>query len=342
MKTTDFALRLCLLIAAMPAPAAYALSPEEVFERVAPSVWNVQTFDRQDKPLGYGSAVVIDKGMLVTNCHVLARAKSFKVFHGKQSYAGKLESPDVERDLCRIGVPELPAPAVPLARMANLKVGQKVYAIGNPRQLDLTMSDGIISGFRDIEGLRVIQTTAAISPGSSGGGLFDVEGRLVGITTFQFLNTVGQNLNFAHPAEWILEVPERAKAALAARAEKMAAETKAGEAETSPYPRRLIGEEFAAHFRETFQVEAVTGTGNRVLLTYKPGGDVEMRNLKSGRWSPGKSELKLAENRICMRFVNSYFRVASDCYQLLQTGASSYSLKSLSDSYFISYQAAMR
>lgn len=321
-------------------PAAGALSPEEVFERVAPSVWNVQTFDGENKSVGYGSAVVIDKGMLITNCHVLLRAKSFKVAHDKQTYSGKLDSPDVERDLCRISVPEISVPPVPLVRMANLKVGQKVYAIGNPRKLELTMSDGIISGFRDMDGLRVIQTTAAISPGSSGGGLFDAEGRLVGITTFQYQNSFGQNLNFAHPAEWILEVPERAKTALAKRAEKVAAETKAKGAEASRYPRRIVGEEFAAHFQGLFQVEAVTGTGSRVLLTLRPDGDAEMRNLKSGRWSPGTSEMKLTENRICMRFVNSYFRIANDCYQLLETGPSAYSLKSLSDNYFISYKIA--
>jgi len=67
--------------------------------------------------------------------------------------------------------------------------------------LELTLSEGIISGLREYEGGHVLQTSAAISPGSSGGGLFDAQGRLVGITTF-FLSK-GQNLNFALPAEWV-------------------------------------------------------------------------------------------------------------------------------------------
>ncbi|MGH9440374.1 MAG: trypsin-like peptidase domain-containing protein, partial [Terriglobia bacterium] len=84
----------------------------------------------------------------------------------------------------------------------TLAVGEKVYAIGAPEGLELTISEGLISGLRDFDKERVIQTSAAISPGSSGGGLFDAEGRLVGITTFYLKG--GQSLNFALPAEWTL------------------------------------------------------------------------------------------------------------------------------------------
>jgi tetratricopeptide (TPR) repeat protein len=82
-----------------------------------------------------------------------------------------------------------------------LEVGEKVYAIGAPQGLELTLSEGLISGLREYGSARLIQTTAAISPGSSGGGLFDTQARLVGITTFVVKN--GQNLNFALPGEWV-------------------------------------------------------------------------------------------------------------------------------------------
>jgi hypothetical protein len=96
-------------------------------------------------------------------------------------------------------------------------VGEKVFAIGNPRALEVTLSEGLISGLRGewADGSHVVQTTAPISPGSSGGGLFDAEGRLVGITTFQRRDS--QNLNFALPSDWIGQVPERSEAALARR-----------------------------------------------------------------------------------------------------------------------------
>jgi S1-C subfamily serine protease len=80
-------------------------------------------------------------------------------------------------------------------------VGERVYAIGAPEGLELTISEGLVSGLREYENVRVIQTSAAISHGSSGGGLFDVNGRLIGITTFSLKE--GQNLNFALPGEWI-------------------------------------------------------------------------------------------------------------------------------------------
>ena len=76
--------------------------------------------------------------------------------------------------------------------------------------LELTISDGIVSGMRNLPQGRVIQTTAPISPGSSGGPLFDAYGRLVGIMTFQHRS--GQNLNFAVPADWIADMRSRSAA----------------------------------------------------------------------------------------------------------------------------------
>ncbi len=88
-----------------------------------------------------------------------------------------------------------------------LKVGAKVYAVGAPHGLELTLSEGIVSSLREFEGSNYIQTTAAISNGSSGGGLFDENGALVGLMTFNY--TKGQNLNFASPVEWVEELPKR-------------------------------------------------------------------------------------------------------------------------------------
>lgn len=79
-----------------------------------------------------------------------------------------------------------------------------MYAVGSPRGLELTISDGIISQLRG-EHTNLIQTTASISPGSSGGGLFNLRGELIGITTFNV--TGGQNLNFALPVEWLENLP---------------------------------------------------------------------------------------------------------------------------------------
>ena len=97
-----------------------------------------------------------------------------------------------------------------LGQASNLKVGEAVYAVGAPRGLELSLSDGIVSQLRGGPP-PFIQTTAAISPGSSGGGLFDAEGRLVGFTTLYIKS--GQSLNFAMPVEWAGEIQPGKKAA---------------------------------------------------------------------------------------------------------------------------------
>jgi hypothetical protein len=226
---------LAAALSALLPGAAQALAPDQVFEKVSPSVWAIRGLDATERPMSYGSGVVIAPGRVITNCHVLARAKSIQVRRENVTYEGKLEHADVERDLCQISVAGFTAPPVELGSIDHLKVGQRAYAIGNPQRFALTLSEGLISGLRG-EDPRVppIQTTAPISPGSSGGGLFDADGKLVGITTLIFVGRerLAQSINFALPADWIREVPERAAAALARRKEQAAARTAAASAAT--------------------------------------------------------------------------------------------------------------
>jgi hypothetical protein len=200
------------------AAQAAALDPSEVFAKVSPSVWAVRGLDASERPIVYGSGVVIAPGRLVTNCHVLAKAKAIQVRRSNVAYYGKLEHADVERDLCIISIAEFNAPPVAVVPLASVRVGQRAYAVGNPERLDLTLSEGLISGLRSEDpALLPVQTTAPVSPGSSGGGLFDDQGRLIGITTLVVLGRqkIAQNLNFAAPADWIAQVPDRAKEQLA-------------------------------------------------------------------------------------------------------------------------------
>ncbi len=110
-----------------------------------------------------------------------------------------------------MSAPDLQATPITLGTAKKLTVGQRVYAIGAPKGLELTLSEGLVSSLHPYEGSLYIQTSAAISPGSSGGGLFDDQGRLIGITTFYLAE--GQGLNFALPVDWISELPKRAQTA---------------------------------------------------------------------------------------------------------------------------------
>ncbi|MFI4929364.1 MAG: S1C family serine protease [Burkholderiales bacterium] len=208
------------LLAGFAVASAHALTAEQVYAKVSPSVWRVVTYDADNLPLGQGSGVVVGTEAMVTNCHVLAKAKRVAVKREKETLDAKLAMWDVKRDLCQLRVVGLKAPAVWVADSKQVAVGQNVFAVGNPKGLELTMSAGLVSSLRrNTAGqLVLIQTSAAISGGSSGGGLFDSQGNLVGLTTLGSVSGDAQNLNFAIPAEWVRELPARHAAAAASAA----------------------------------------------------------------------------------------------------------------------------
>jgi S1-C subfamily serine protease len=183
--------------------AADEASTIALFDTAAPSVVNITTIARTrdfwtrrvyESPQGTGSGFIWDEdGHVVTNFHVIAGADRAKVaLSDERDYEAVLVGASPEHDLAvlRISVPIDPPPAIPLGASGNLKVGQKVFAIGNPFGLDHTLTTGIISALnrtitspagREIEG--VIQTDAAINPGNSGGPLIDSAGRLIGVNS---------------------------------------------------------------------------------------------------------------------------------------------------------------
>ena len=182
---------------------AFAMTPGQVYERVKDSVVVVKTYDQQGKPVGHGSGVVLPSGDIITNFHVVKAGVRYTVGRGKHTVPATLKAGDPDKDLCLLTAPGLVAEPARLGKAARLKVGDAVYAVGAPQGLELSLSEGIISQLRGGPP-PIIQTTVAISPGSSGGGLFNAEGELVGITTFGLKG--GQSLNFAVPVEWVGEV----------------------------------------------------------------------------------------------------------------------------------------
>ena len=200
---------------------AWAKSAAEVFAEVAPSVVVVLALDDDGETAAQGSGVVVGKNEVATNCHVIENAQSVAVRQAADSGGGetyrmdsRILTRDGERDLCLLFVGELSEPpAAPVAAMGaakGLAVGEEVYAIGAPEGLELSLSRGVVSQLRGVHGKRaapLVQTDAAISPGSSGGGLFNADGELVGITTFKWR---GESLNFAIPVEWVGDLRDRA------------------------------------------------------------------------------------------------------------------------------------
>ena len=187
------------MLAALP-QSALALTASQVYEQVKDSVVVVKAYDQQGKPVGLGSGVMLPSGDVITNYHVVKAGVRYTVGRGKQGMPATLKAGDPDKDLCLLTAPGLAAKPARLGKAARLKVGEPVYAVGAPQGLELSLSEGIVSQLRGGPP-PIIQTTVAISQGSSGGGLFNAEGELVGITTFYLKD--GQSLNFALPVEWI-------------------------------------------------------------------------------------------------------------------------------------------
>lgn len=248
----------CAVLACGLVSGARAIEPDVLFGRVSPSVWSVRTFDAQERPLRNGSAVVVAPGRLVTACHVLAKASTFVIRQDNVTYGATLEQPDPARDLCQIRVANFNAPPVPVAPAGAARVGQRVYAVGNPRGLENTLTEGMLTGLRGGEDpdLPLLQMTAAVSQGASGGGLFDAEGRLLGITSAAAPD--GGNGGVAIPASFFAELPVRAQAAMAARGREPAG---ARAALTPASPLRM------GDALEYVRTDRLTGT--RIPVTYR-------------------------------------------------------------------------
>ncbi len=196
----------------------------ELFKNAGPSVVFITTLKRkvdywtrnvQDIPSGTGSGFVWDEeGHVVTNFHVVQGASGAEVtLADGSSYEAELVGVSPEDDLAvlRIKVPQSKLHGLPVGTSGDLKVGQKVFAIGNPFGLDQTLTTGIVSALgrtiRSATGFpidNVIQTDAAINPGNSGGPLLDSAGRLIGVNTAIFSPSGAYaGIGFAVPVDTI-------------------------------------------------------------------------------------------------------------------------------------------
>jgi Tfp pilus assembly protein PilF len=184
------------------APQNTQPKPRDLFKLLSPSVFVVETLDARGTAIALGSGVSAAKDEIVTNRHVVEGGKAWRVRQGSNTWTARIAFLDSEHDLCGLRVEGLTAIPVNTRASLTLSVGERVYALGSPEGLELSLSEGLISGIRKFEGVSLIQTTAPISHGSSGGGLFDEQGKLVGITTFAIKD--GQNINFAIPTELVL------------------------------------------------------------------------------------------------------------------------------------------
>ena len=212
-------------VVAAPLPAGPLSQDEseniEIYRRVSPGVVNITTttlgfdfFFSAVPQRGSGSGTIIDaRGHILTNHHVIEEARLLEVtlLTEERKFEARVIGADPPNDLAIIKIDPANAPltVVPLGTSADLRVGQKALAIGNPFGLQGTLTVGVISSLqRSIQDQSgrliddVIQTDAAINPGNSGGPLLNARGELIGINTQIFSTSGGSiGIGFAVPVD---------------------------------------------------------------------------------------------------------------------------------------------
>lgn len=188
---------------------ARVASGEEVYEKVAASVVKITVLARDGSPLKTGSGVVINpEGDVVTNFHVVDGGTFFELSRsGKRapiSTPARPVSCAKQQDLALLRAASFEGLRPAKVSLALPRVGSRVFALGAPLSLESTFTDGIVSQIRRDGPQLLVQTTAPISHGSSGGGLFSEAGELFGITT-EFM-AGGQALNFAVSTQGLNEL----------------------------------------------------------------------------------------------------------------------------------------
>lgn len=251
-------------LAAVCASSALALPPDQVFERAGPSVWALRMIGPDNIARDVGSAVAIAAGKAVTVCSQMPSGAKYVLQRDAASLAATLEFADSARDLCQLDAPGLQAPE---ATRAAPRMAQRVYAIGYERTAEVSVGEGIVARMRapGSDNER-IQTSIPASGWLIGAGLFDDEGRLLGVTTAPAHD--GPATVFAAPARWIAEVPARGKIAqVAARGDPAGVLPRDGATWTYAYAMR--GTDSA---RLTFTVRAVGVEGGAVQEAISIGG----------------------------------------------------------------------
>jgi S1-C subfamily serine protease len=191
-----------------PMPAAAdgpALSPGDLYLRAAPSVYVVKAIDEHRTRTVYsqGGAVAIDNHILLTNCHVVFGHQRITLFQHGVAGRAVLISADRASDRCVIRSEDMEVhPIGGVRRFADLKVGEKVFSLGAPMGAEQSFRQGTVSAVRRLDSVEIIQNSARTWFGSSGGGLFDSYGNLVGITTAIDINVASRNFSIAAEEFW--------------------------------------------------------------------------------------------------------------------------------------------
>ncbi|MDB6022856.1 MAG: uncharacterized protein JWQ04_2713 [Pedosphaera sp.] len=178
---------------------AQALKPEDIYQRILPSVMTLQVENAQGEKYVGTAFFALGEGIAVTSWHVISDATkvSAKLSDNRVLDVSGLVDKDEKHDLALIRVTPIGGPRVLLCT-ANPAVGSRAYAIGAPKGFEFSITDGLISQIQNVDGYNQFQVSCPISGGNSGGPVVNERGEVVGVTSWTKRDA--QNLSFAVPA----------------------------------------------------------------------------------------------------------------------------------------------
>lgn len=204
IKTISIIILIYALLLCFGAIPAYAQTAQEIARKAFSSTVLLVMEDANGQPLFLGSGFFVSDGEVASNLHVVeGAARGYAKIVGQESKyeIEGITAVDPERDLVVLKVSRARAGALALGNSESVQVGETVYAVGNPQGLEGTFSQGIVSSIREVGTDKILQITAPISPGSSGGPVLNGKGEVIGVSVATFRS--GQNLNFAIPSNYL-------------------------------------------------------------------------------------------------------------------------------------------
>lgn len=196
-------MRILVLITALFAatPSVFAFETAKMMEAFH-SVVMIRGYNATGG-LAYGSGVVVGENKVLTNCHVLRATKQPWVSRGEDTYSITSVKVDAWHDLCLVSTFSMPFKSVAIGKSTDLKRGQELAAIGHSNGVPAPLtSSGNVKALFDSDKGKIIRSSAKFMMGASGSGLFDMQGRLVGINTFKTAG-LGGSIHYALPIEWL-------------------------------------------------------------------------------------------------------------------------------------------
>jgi hypothetical protein len=181
-----------------------AQSAQEIARKAFGSTVLLVMEDTNGQPLSLGSGFFVGDGLAASNLHVVeGAARGYaKIVGQKPKYDIEgITAVDPGRDLVVLKISATRASTLALGNSDAVQVGETIYAVGNPQGLEGTFSQGIVSSIREVGADKLLQITAPISPGSSGGPVLNGKGEVIGVSVATFRG--GQNLNFAIPSSYL-------------------------------------------------------------------------------------------------------------------------------------------